>query len=729
MLSTCTAALSRALKAPSRQGGNRRWLHSSTASLSKPKKRSPDSHLVGTTIDLPAFIRGREFSKRVGIDADRLEKFAREEGLRFKKNASDIIFDFRHCTKFLEPFGIKTRYVEIDAVRSDYWERPASNTKGEIRPSVIAVMGEIDHGKTSLLDALSSSSVAQFEPGKITQSLSAFTVDLNPLASRRSAEFETSNSRVTFLDTPGHHAFEAMRLSGAQVSDFILLVISAADGGVKPATEKIIKTAKASFVPIVVALNKIDIATKEQIVSIYKHLRSLGVSKIKRTANLAKLEGDPKMLFSDVDDEHPVVSIVEISATNHTNMDILKRVLKELHKSMEENLYIDKDKTPSEATVIESYASPGLGRVLLLITHLGTLSVGQHFVTNNLSGVIKSLRIADQRYLSSASDAPEPSQPTSSKSGKSNSSLKHRSQHGSSSHALSDANSRSASREILEGSVGETVSLQSVGAGLPVLISGLKQDFFIPSGAAFFGVESKERSEEIMDFRDTLLEFKARESNGTLYREDKHGLALKAASLLKKGDITEEEAEGEDFAPTIWDEEADVDEERKNNLSVILKADNQGRLDALILSAREAAAAQGFELKILAQGVGDISSHDLAIAQVEIEENEVPRVPVYLFNVTLDSNAQQWMTKHTQLAHALLPKPYEVFLDILKDVASEIKLKVARQAALPEAKRPTYLEDIEKKKKPKKEGDRMNKSGGFGQKKSTQPAPKVRRRR
>lgn len=693
--------------------------------MAKPKKRSPDAHLVGTTIDLPAFIRGREFSKKVGIDADRLEKFAREEGLRFKKNASDIIFDFRHCTKFLEPFGIKTRYIEADAVRSDYWERPASNTKGEIRPSVIAVMGEIDHGKTSLLDALSSSSVAQFEPGKITQSLSAFTVDLNPLTNRKSTDFESSSSRVTFLDTPGHHAFEAMRLSGAQVSDFILLVISAADGGVKPATEKIIRTAKASFVPIVVALNKIDIATKEQIIAVYKHLRNIGVSKIKRTANLAKLEGDPKYLFSDVDDTHPVVSIVEISATNHTNMDILKLVLKELHKSMEENLYIDKDKMPSEATVIESYASPGLGRVLLLITHLGTLSVGQHFVTNNLSGVIKSLRIADQRHLSSASDAPEatPSKPTKT------STIKRGTQHGAHILASSDPTSRSASREILEGSVGETVSLQSVGAGLPVLISGLKQDFFIPSGAAFFGVESKERSEAIMDFRETLLEYKARENNGMLYREDKHGLALKAANLLKKGDITEEEAEGEDFRPQAWDEEEDVDEERKNNLSVILKADNQGRLDALILSAREAAATQGFELKILAQGVGDISSHDLAIAQVEIEENEVPRVPVYLFNVALDPNAQQWMNKHTQLAHALLPKPYEVFLDILKDVDSEIKLKVARQAALPAlSKRQTHLEDFERKRKPKKEADRTNKSSGFGQKKNAQP-PKDRRRK
>lgn len=682
----------------------RRGIHSTRSPWAKPKKRTPDSHLVGTTIDLPAFIRGRDFSKRIGIDADRIEKFAREQGLRFKRNASDIIFDFRHCTKFLEPFGIKTRYVEADAVRSDYWERPETSSKTEIRPSIIAVMGEIDHGKTSLLDALSSSNVAQFEPGKITQSLSAFTVDLNPNAARKNTDFESSHSRVTFLDTPGHHAFEAMRLSGAQVSDFILLVISAAEGGVKPATEKIIRTAKEFFVPVVVALNKIDIASKEQVVAVYKQLRSLGVSKIKRTANLAKLEGDPKFLFSDVDDEFPVVSIVEISATNHTNMDILKRVLKELHKSMEDNLYIDKLKMPSEATVIESYVSPGLGRVLLLVTQLGTLSVGQHFVTNNVSGVIKSLRIADQRYLSGSDTAdlrkesPDDSSAISSKFSKL---LKK------SSSTIDKSSNRSTSKEILEGSIGETVSLTSVGAGLPVLVSGLKQDFFIPSGAAFFGVESKERSEQIMEFRETLLEFKSREVNESLYRDDKHGLALKAASMARRG-LAEEEDIEEEVEPEAWGEEEDMDEERKKNLSVILKADNQGRLDALILSARESASAQGFELKILAQGVGDISSHDLAIAQVEIEENKVPRVPVYLFNVSLEPNAQQWMAKHPQMAGSLLPKHHEVFLDILNDLSSEITHKMGRQAALPPPPK-RYGSNMEPRRKPKKESGRMNK--------------------
>lgn len=676
--------------------GTRRGLHFSRILESRPKRRSPDPHLVGTTVELPGYIRGREFSKKIGIDGDRIEKFAREEGLKFKKNASDIILDFELCTKFLEKYGVKTKYKEVDAVRTDYWDSARTSKEYEKRPSVIGVMGEIDHGKTSLLDALSSSNVAHFEPGKITQSLSAFTVDLDSSKKSLDTNFTNSDSRVTFLDTPGHSAFEAMRTSGASVSDFILLVISATDGGVKPATERIIKMAQNHWVPIVVSINKIDIATEEQIVSIYKRLRKLGVSSIRRSTNKA-MKMDFENLFAEVNDEHPVVSIVEISAKNHTNMNILKRVLKELHRSMEDNLHVNPNADPSEATVIESYASPGLGRVLLLVSHLGTLKVGQHFVTNNCSGVIKSLRIADQRHLSpndefseglSTSNTPHSSnssnssksQPRPSWIKKENSNSKFEKK----SH-ISDSDKRSTSREILEGSVGETVSMDSVGAGLPVLVSGLKQDFFIPSGSTFFGLSSKERADEIMDFRNTLLEFKMREKNGTLYRDDKHGLLIRAEARARAGIIdekVEEEEDGEEEYAQEWEEEEDVEEERKNNISVILKADNQGRLDALILSARETAQEQGFELKLLAHGVGDITSHDLAIAQVEIEENGVPRIPLYLFNVELEQNAQQWMTKHSKLNGALLPRHFDVFLDILKDLSSEIKLKIARQAAL-----------------------------------------------
>lgn len=672
-----------------------RFVSKSSALHSKPKKRSPDAHLIGKTVKVPAFIRARDLAKQVGIDPDRIEKFAREEGLKFK-TASDIILDFPLCTRFLSQFNILTEYEEVDAVRSDYWDSARKSLKFPTRPSVIAVMGEIDHGKTSLLDALSSSHVAAFEPGKITQSLSAFTVDLEPNKTPEQASDLSSTSRVTFLDTPGHAAFENMRLSGASVSDFILLVISAVDG-VKAQTAQIIKIAKKHWVPIVVAINKIDIASEDQIKSIYRELREMNVSKIRRSKNQA-MKGNWTSLFDEVDDVYPVVSIVEISATKHTNMDVMKQVVKMLHRSMEDNLHVDPATNPAEATVIESYSSPGLGRVLLLITHLGTLRVGSHFVTNNCSGVIRSLRIADSRYLSPSSklfrdgDAQESKRSTNSK-------------------------------EILQGSVGDTVAIESVGAGLPVLISGVRQDHFIPSGAAFFQLESKERADQIMDFRQTLLEFKMREKNGLLFRSDKHGLLLKKRSQSIEEDMEEEVEQMDD------QEEEDMPDEYKNNLTAIFKADNQGRLDAILLSARETAQSMGYELKVLAQGVGDVTTHDLAIGQVEHEENGVPRIPMYLFNVALDSNAQHWMARHSAAAQAILPKTHDVFLDILKDLKQEIRMKIERQATLPPIKRaPTHITSSQDEhEKPQHSKRSMIKATKMRSSKSPSNRPKPRK--
>jgi len=637
-------------------------------------------------VKLPGFIRARDLASRIGIDADRIEKFAREEGLRFKK-AADIILDFHLCTRFLSQFNIFTEYEEIDAVRSDYWNSARQSLNFPTRPSVIAVMGEIDHGKTSLLDALSGSCVAEYEPGNITQSLSAFTVDLDPSKTLEEASDLSSTSRVTFLDTPGHSAFENMRLSGASVSDFILLVISAVEG-VKPQTAQIIRIAKKHWVPVVVAINKIDIASEDHIKSVYRDLRSMKVSKIKRTTNPAMHDEFDK-LFEDVDDTHPVVSIVEISATQHTNMDVLKRVLKMLHRSMEDNLHVDPNTNPAEATVIESYSSPGLGRVLLLITHLGTLRVGSHFVTNNCSGVIRSLRIADSRHLSSSSlSSPHSSQYSSSSAKASPNSSNFRDMFAPSSRSPSSSTGASSldskrspnSKEILQGSVGDTVSIESVGAGFPVLVSGLRQDHFIPSGAAFFQLPTRERAEEIMDFRETLLEYKMREKNGTLFRDDKHGLLLQHSSR-SDDDLTEiEDCEVLDSGNK--DEDGDVPDEYKKNLTAIFKADNQGRLDAILLSARETAQNMGYELKLIVQGVGNVTTHDLAIAQVEHEENGVPRIPMYLFNVELDPNALQWLAKHPTSATAVVPKTHDVFLDILNDLKQEIRMKIARQTAL-----------------------------------------------
>jgi small GTP-binding protein len=633
---------------------------------------------------MPAFIRAKDLGKKLGIDVDRIEKYAREEGLKFRK-ASDIILNFPLIVKFLESFNIKCEYEELDAVRSDYWDSARRSMDAPTRPSVISVMGDIDHGKTSLLDALSNSSVAQFEPGKITQSLSAFTVDLDPSQTSQEADWLNSPSRVTFLDTPGHGAFENMRTSGASVSDFILLVISCIEGVTK-ATQKILTIARQYNVPIVVAINKIDIATEDQIKGIYKALREAKASKIKRSKNVAML-GNFKDLFRDVDDDYPVVAIVEISATNHMNMDILKRVVKELHLSMEENLHVDPNQVPAEATVIESYSSPGLGRVLLLISHLGTLSLGSHFVVNNCTGQIKSLRLADSRYLSSDTDlsAGGPMSTSSSSSQRGQDQVLRRqltSQPATMSSAIGQPNT---SKEILEGSIGSTISLQSVGAGLPVLVSGLKQEHFVPAGSPFFQYDSKDKVDSILEFRQTVMEYASREKDGLLYRPD--WIRNKAENGEEQDLDFGEEAldEMEEEQARKWaDEDNDkFHDERQPTLSVVVKADNQGRLDALILSAKETAAEMGFSLKMLVKGIGNVTTHDLTVVQVENEENGVPRIPLFLFNVGFDSNTQHWLAKKPHVHRAIEIKPHNVFLDILKELRAEIKHKLDRQTRLP----------------------------------------------
>ncbi len=220
------------------------------------------------------------------------------------------------------------------------------------RAPIVTIMGHVDHGKTSLLDAIRSTEVAAGEAGGITQHIGAYQV-------------HHDDRLVTFLDTPGHEAFTAMRARGAKVTDLAVIVV-AADDGVKPQTQEAIDHAKAADVPMLVAVNKID---KE------------GADPVRVRTEMSALGLQPVEWGGDTD-------FVDVSARTREGLDNLLDTITAQAEIMELRANPD---APASGTVIESKLDPGRGPVVTILIMRGTLEVGDALVAGASWGRVRAM--------------------------------------------------------------------------------------------------------------------------------------------------------------------------------------------------------------------------------------------------------------------------------------------------------------------------------------------------
>ncbi len=253
----------------------------------------------------------------------------------------------------VEEFGHKVRRVSASDVEVDLSGPEDNETEMTTRAPVVTVMGHVDHGKTSILDAFRKSSVVTDEAGGITQHIGSYQVRMS------------NGDKVTFLDTPGHAAFSAMRSRGAKSTDIVILVV-AADDSIMPQTIEAISHAKAAEVPIIVAINKID----------------------KPGANPDKVRQDLLQHEVFVETMGGEILDVEVSALKGTNMDKLAEAIQLQAELLD--LKVNENRN-ADGVVVESRLDKGQGSVATILVQRGTLRVGDIFVCGNEWGRVRAM--------------------------------------------------------------------------------------------------------------------------------------------------------------------------------------------------------------------------------------------------------------------------------------------------------------------------------------------------
>jgi translation initiation factor IF-2 len=342
------------------------------ARLPRKKRALPGKEQRQTEITLPKaskrivriseVVSVGELAKAMGVKAGEVVKKLMESGMMATINQ---VLDADTATLIASEFGYNIENVTFDAEAAvELGHESVSEEHLQTRPAVITIMGHVDHGKTSLLDAVRETNVTAGEAGGITQHIGAYTVDVH-------------GRRVTFLDTPGHEAFTAMRARGAKVTDIVVLVV-AADDGVMPQTIEAINHARAANVPIVVAINKID----------------------KPEANLDRIKQDLANHGLQPEDWGGQTVTVPVSAKTRDGLPHLLEML--LLQSDLLELKANPDK-PARGTIVEAKLDRGRGPVATVLVQEGTLKPGEPFVCGNYAGRVRAM-IDDKGHKVQAAD-------------------------------------------------------------------------------------------------------------------------------------------------------------------------------------------------------------------------------------------------------------------------------------------------------------------------------------
>ena len=327
----------------------------------KPKKQEKKEEETIKTVTLPESLTLSEFASKIKQPVNALIKKLFMEGKMYTVN-TELSYEEAELIA-LEYNIICEQEVKVDIVEEALKDIEDPEDSLVERPPVVCVMGHVDHGKTSLLDAIRKTSVTEGEAGGITQHIGAYTVKVN-------------GKKITFLDTPGHEAFTAMRLRGAMATDIAILVV-AADDGVMPQTVEAINHAKAAGIEIIVAVNKID----------------------KPSANIERVKQELVEYGLISEDWGGNTVFAPVSAKSHEGIDNLLEMILLTSDILELKA---NPKRKARGIVIEAKLDKGRGAVATLLVQKGTLKVGDFIAIGESHGRVRAMTDDKQRALKEA---------------------------------------------------------------------------------------------------------------------------------------------------------------------------------------------------------------------------------------------------------------------------------------------------------------------------------------